>query len=84
MSEREKLMKKIAELSFAAVETNLYLDAYPDNREALAYFRKINDELERATEAYEEEYGPLTAGGDGYDEDFRWAKMPWPWQTEEN
>ena len=35
---KEKLLAEIRALSFALVETNLYLDSYPENAEALAYF----------------------------------------------
>ena len=45
MSAKEKLLSEIRALSFALVETNLYLDSYPENAEALAYFRRVRDEL---------------------------------------
>ncbi len=79
---KDALEKKIRALSFAALEANLYLDGHPSDKEALAYFRKTNEELCRMTEAYEEEYAPLTAAGDGYHDGFSWATMPFPWEME--
>lgn len=77
---KEKLLREIQILSFAAVETGLYLDAYPDNQEALAYFRKITAELREKTSAYEEAYGPLTPLGVRAEGRWEWTEGPWPWE----
>lgn len=79
-NDREALLQDIGELSFAVLEMNLYLDGHPDNKEALKDYRKAVEELTRITEMYEEEFGPLTAMGDGYADEFLWSRQPWPWQ----
>ena len=42
---KEELLQKIRELSFAKTETELFLDAAPDNKLALDYFHKTLDAL---------------------------------------
>lgn len=80
---RDALLRRISELSFVTLETNLYLDGHPCEKEALAFFRKKTEELCRLTEEYEEEYGPLTAAGDGYGDTWQWVKTKWPWEMED-
>ena len=80
---KDAVLSKIMQLSFAALEANLYLDGHPADKEALLYFRKTSDELCRLYDAYEEEYGPLTACGDGYYDGWQWVKQPFPWEMED-
>lgn len=81
-NEREKMLTKVRELAFTVHELNLFLDSHPDNRMALKYFRKYNDELKNATTAYEELYGPLTAAAETDCEQWDWIKRPWPWEND--
>ncbi len=83
MNAKDKLLSEIRALSFALVETNLYLDSYPECPEALAYFRRVRDELRRKTEAYEASYGPLTAMGATAKTGWDWVTTPWPWESED-
>ena len=76
------LMKEIQALSFAKVETELYLDVYPDNREALDYYRKTLSMLDEKMTEYQNKYGPLFAEGVTGDS-WTWVKTKWPWQLEE-
>lgn len=76
---REELMHRIAMYSFAVVDANLYLDAYPDSKPALEYFHKYSKELDETTALYTEKFGPLTAGASSRDR-FDWIDEPWPWQ----
>ena len=48
MNEREKLLRQIREYSFAMLDAALYLDAYPDNAEALAYYENYRDLLKQS------------------------------------
>lgn len=85
MSERtkEKLLRKIQALSFAKVETELYLDTHPDSATALKYYKSILSELDEAMTEYQNEYGPLFAEGVVGDS-WTWVKGKWPWQLEES
>ena len=79
---KEKLLSEIRALSFALVETNLYLDSYPESTEALAYFRRVRDELRALTTAYENAHGPLTVMGATAKAGWDWVTTPWPWESE--
>ena len=78
---KEELLQKIQELSFAKTETELFLDAAPDNKLALDYFHKTLDALIAATEEYEANYGPITTAGVSRTR-WNWIDGPWPWQRE--
>lgn len=80
---KEMLMKEIAKLSFAALETNLYLDGHPENKEGIKYFDNMSKELKGKIEEYEREYGPLTAMGSKNDKEWLWSTQKWPWQMED-
>ena len=78
----EMLLKEIQALSFAKVETELYLDVYPENREALDYYRKILAMLDEKMTEYQNKYGPLFAEGVTGDT-WTWVKTKWPWQLQD-
>lgn len=85
---RQKAMRKIQIASFSAIETALYLDTHPNDREALAALKKYCAERDAATAEYEAEYGPITfcacsaSGEEGNRPYFKWALSPMPWETE--
>jgi spore coat protein JB len=78
---REMLMRRVQELSFAKVETELYLDAHPENKRALEYYRTILEQLDEAMTEYQNKYGPLFAEGVVGDS-WTWAKGKWPWHLD--
>ena len=75
------MLQKVRELAFTVHELNLYLDSHPNNKMALRYFRKYNEELKKLTAMYEEAYGPLKATSDMNGESWNWIKHPWPWEN---
>lgn len=79
-NEREKMLLKIQELSFASLDLSMHLDLHPKDTEVLNMFKSYNKELNEMTKKYESIYGPLTSqnetGGTGYE----WNKNPWPWE----
>ena len=82
---RTELLRKVQALSFAKVETELYLDTHPDSAQALSYYKKILGELDEAMTEYQNKYGPLFAEGVVGDR-WTWVEGLWPWQldTEDN
>ena len=82
MNAKEKLLADIRALSFALVEVNLFLDSHPEDSEALAYFRRVRDELRALTAAYENAHGPLTVMGATAKGSWDWVAAPWPWESE--
>ena len=82
-AEQMKARNTMQEAQFALWETVLYLDAYPTDEEALAYYRQMQEETERLSEEYEAKYGPLsqfTSNGERSDR----IDGPWPRQTDAN
>lgn len=77
------LRDRLKAVSFAVLETALYLDTHPDCAEALSHYDKLRCELEEVTEQYEKQYGPLTIfdNDGGY---WNWINSPWPWESEAN
>ena len=78
----DALMRKIQELSFVAVELELYLDAYPDCTAALESYRRTTAELSALTQRYEEQFGPLVASSSHGDR-WTWTMGKWPWHTDD-
>ena len=74
------LLNRIRTVDFALVETILYLDAYPENRQALNFYHALNNERRRLTEQYEKTVGPLTATANRSTTEWDWVQSPWPWE----
>ena len=77
--ENESIRRRVDELSFAKVETELFLDTHPDCRQALEYYHRILDELRAAELEYIGAHGPLRAS-ESSAERWNWIDTPWPWQ----
>jgi spore coat protein JB len=77
-------LRKIQEIDFALYETILYLDAYPESAEALAYYHSLLDARKRLVGEYERVYSPLTAFSNTSTSKWNWVNDPWPWQYEAN
>lgn len=79
----KELQKKLQKISFALVETVLYLDAYPNCEKAKNYYRELKKERESILKALTEAGMPMNAmaveGGE-----WSWINGPWPWEYEAN
>ena len=86
---KRKLMRDLQTACFAVVETTLYLDTHPYDKEALNALAEYCEKERLAKEAYESEYGPLTSCAcsaqmtDGDRPYFSWAFPPMPWEQED-
>ena len=80
MSERAALLNKLNAYSFAAYDWNLYLDTHPNDKDAIAMFRKRTDKANELRKEYEANYGPLTAAASKDMERWNWLDEPWPWE----
>ena len=81
MDERMKLMKRYNAYAFAAYDWNLYLDTHPNDKGAIAMFRKMADKAKALKEEYQAKYGPLTADASMDSERWNWIDNPWPWDN---
>lgn len=80
---RRSLLNKIRELEFAAVDLNLYLDNFPNNRDALSAYNKYTTQLLSLKKEYEDNYGMLTNFGSSTSKyPWSWINDPWPWESE--
>ena len=75
-------LRTVAGYAFAMIDTELYLDAYPDDADAVAYYLEMKKARAAAVADYEQKYGPLTAdAAASTGEPWKWTEGPWPWQT---
>ena len=77
---KEKLMRQIQVYSFAVYDALLYLDAYPNSKEALNHYNKYKRLEKRAMQEYEQRFGPLVMPEEATE--WCWTNGPWPWQIE--
>ena len=81
MNEQD-LLNKIRELQFFAVELNLYLDNFPNNKKATEDYEKVSKQLDVLLASYESNFGPLRNFGSAYIENPElWTSNPWPWEN---
>lgn len=82
---RSELILKVQELCFACVDLNLYLDAHPEDKNAVGLYNSLSQQFEQAVKSYEKKYGPLSNFGHSHScsaVPFQWVDDPWPWQRE--
>jgi len=79
---RKEMLNMINEISFAVLETQLYLDTHPCSTEALAYFEECSQIRNQALKEYAKYYGPLTidTATSACNDRWSWINDPWPWQ----
>lgn len=78
---KEKLLKRLSSANFGMVETRLFLDTHPDDKDALELYNKYCEKHKALVEEYEKEFGPLSLNGKNSDE---WLENPWPWDNSFN
>jgi len=78
-SEKEEMLTNISEYSFMAHDLNLYLDVFPNNKEALDKFILYRNKANELIIKYERKYGPLAINSDTKANiPFNWVNN-WPW-----
>jgi len=81
MDERMELLKKYNAYAFAAYDWNLYLDTHPNDKDAIAMFKKMVERAKELRSEYQAKYGPLTAEAANDSERWNWIDNPWPWDN---
>ncbi|OJU14895.1 MAG: hypothetical protein BGN88_06450 [Clostridiales bacterium 43-6] len=79
MNERERLLRRIAEVGFAMFELHLFLDTHPYDRAALQMFDSYQREEEALRLEFNSKYGPLNTMDVSQSNMWQWVKDPWPW-----
>ena len=79
-----KNMRRLRAIDLAIAETVLYLDAYPENKAALAYYNKLISEREKLELSLKQNGEPLTNHDVNAASGWSWIRSPWPWQPEAN
>ena len=83
LNAQAELLTYLDSVCFAAHDLNLYLDNYPDDKEAIAIFDKYNKESKIIKNEYESKYGPLLVSSDENNTyPWAWNKSPWPWEND--
>ena len=82
--ERRDHLKQLQAIDFAIQETVLYLDAYPNCRQALEFYHHLIAQRKHLMESYEKEHGPLTMYGNTGHTSWDWIDGPWPWELDAN
>lgn len=83
MAENINLLENIMIYKFCALELNLFLDNYPDNKDASDDYKRVSQKLDECVIEYEKTYGPLSNFGSSYYENpEKWINTPWPWENE--
>lgn len=80
LNEKQRLLRKIQQCSFALTEANLYLDSHPTCPMGLKYFAEHKKEYEKFRDEYESKYGPLTARANNSQKKWEWVSTPFPWE----
>ncbi len=79
-NEREELLYKVMEMSFAINDLNLYLDLHPDDRDMYEKFKSYTEKYLSLKDEYAKKYGPLCLE-ETSSNNYEWYKNPWPWDN---
>jgi len=82
--DRDTLLMKLSEASFAAFDLQLFLNTHPHDRRALAEHRSLVNQANAARDEFEKAFGPLTAAATTDENFFNWIDSPWPWDAAGN
>jgi len=79
------LLHRLQALDFSIIDTVLYLNAYPDSREALAYYQKLVAERDSLKMGMAQTcHSPVTAFENASTDSWDWINGPWPWEASAN
>lgn len=76
------MLNSIQIYQFCAIDLNLFLDNFPEDRNAKEDYSKVSCKLTSLINEYEKHYGPLTNFGSAFVENPNaWVDEPWPWEN---
>ena len=77
--EKKALLREIRVCTFALIEAKLFLDSHPDDRQAIAFYRKHRETLRQLENKWENCTGEMFNKNASR---WTWVDTPWPWQSE--
>ena len=81
MNEQAETLTYIDSLGFACNDLGLYLDVYPDDKDAIELFNQYRINLNEYMTQYQSKYGPINKASDSLNNyPWRWNESPWPWE----
>lgn len=82
MNDQAKMLTDIDSLEFAIIDLNLYLDIYPDDKNAIELFNKYRKDQNELLHNYQNQYGPILLNSDAMNNiPWMWDNKPWPWEN---
>lgn len=80
-NEQAEMLTYIDAYSFACIDLSLYLDVYPDDKDALMIFNQYRTNLKEYLVQYQNKYGPIIKSSDSLNSyPWKWNNSPWPWE----
>lgn len=84
-NECRKIKERLQKIDFSMIDTILYLDAYPNNCEALKYYHKLKEERKVLADALSQSCDrPITNFEHASTDEWVWVDGPWPWEPAAN
>lgn len=81
MNEQAEMLTYIDSLGFACNDLALYLDVYPDDKDALELFNQYRVSLDEYMVQYQNKFGPILRSSNSLTKyPWAWNKSPWPWE----
>lgn len=80
MTDREKLLKQIAESDFAITDLHLFLNTHPNNETVAKKIEEYRTKSNLLKKEYEERFGPLQSTSENGNR-WAWIANPWPWDA---
>ena len=81
-NELDAMLMSFQQYSFVLTDLNLYLDSYPNDRNALNLYKQYLNILKDIKDEYERKYGPLTCDSmNSINSTWKWDNSPWPWEV---
>ena len=77
---REAMLLQVDQAGLAVVDANLYLDTHPCDAAAINYYNQMAQAYRDAADAFEAQFGPLTASASNDTAYWSWVNDPWPWE----
>ena len=81
---KNETLESIQKYLFYALDLNLYLDNFPENKEAREDYKIISCKLMMLVKEYEKDNGPLMNFGMTHGKkQEKWTDSRWPWEKGE-